>query len=573
MMKRRLHLSIDIGGSHIKGISMQLSDSYNIKEVIERVKLLPVVKVNSRLSEGSKVEDFISALDELITFMGIQRDEIISIGISTAGVVNYAGDKLLLTSSHLAALKDERWITHLKQNYTETVIICNDADAAAIGAAQLGYISGFHTYGIMPIGTGLGFTVIRNGRKWSPNFSYTLLGSIDTPVGNYDTIASASRLAEKDIDSNLINIFIKQKNQLVLDQYIKNLAGIISTASIIYGIDTILIGGGLADAAICAGFDLHKQISQYTNNNIVVKLLNEGNQLPLLGAMLLSIAEEKAQLLRRKRSYGEYTTEIPFDKTLHLQKMNPLDIVELMWSAEQSAGERLIDSLSKVAYIGGEIRDVITDGGRLIYVGSGTSGRLAAVDTVEIACTFGLSRDKVLTLISGGVADAAVDIETRFEEDASAVPEMLLANVTAKDIVIGISVSGSAYYVQSALGYAKSIGAYSVMIQEEPIEELRFCDTVISLRTGGEIVAGSTRMKAGTATKKVLNFISTTAMIGLGRVYGSYMTEVECINGKLIKRAENILNILFGINSHIAYELLKKNNFNLNEAIREYETK
>ena len=168
----------------------------------------------------------------------------------------------------------------------------------------------------------------------------------------------------------------------------------------------------------------------------------------------------------------------------------------------------------------------------------------------------------MLTFISGGITDAAIDIEQNFEEDASAVPELLMANVSQKDVVIGISVSGKAFYVQSALAYAKKEGALSVMIQAVD-KELPFCDYVLPLNTGGELIAGSTRMKAGSATKKVLNFISTTVMIRLGKVYGCYMTELECLNEKLRERAVGILRILFGLSDAEALDKLKENNYNL----------
>ena len=167
------------------------------------------------------------------------------------------------------------------------------------------------------------------------------------------------------------------------------------------------------------------------------------------------------------------------------------------------------------------------------------------------------------------MTDAVIDIETNFEEDASAVPEMLLTGINSKDVVIGISVSGSAYYVKSALALAKAYGAFSIFIEDFSHNNAPFCDKIISLNSGNEIIAGSTRMKAGTATKKVLNFLSTTAMILLGRVYGCYMIEVECINQKLIGRAVNILTQLFKIEKDDAYAILKRNELNLHKAIEE----
>lgn len=204
----------------------------------------------------------------------------------------------------------------------------------------------------------------------------------------------------------------------------------------------------------------------------------------------------------------------------------------------------------------------------MIYVGSGTSGRIASMDAVEIPCTYGFPEDRILCLISGGVADASIEIESDFEEDASAVVEMLFLNIQQNDVVIGISASGTAYYVQSALAFAKNRGAYSVIIQSDPSENtLPFCDEIIPLNSGFEVVAGSTRMKSGTATKKVLNFISSSVMIKLGKVMGPYMIDVACINNKLIERAQDILGILYHINSNEALEKLHESDMQLSRVI------
>jgi N-acetylmuramic acid 6-phosphate (MurNAc-6-P) etherase len=178
-----------------------------------------------------------------------------------------------------------------------------------------------------------------------------------------------------------------------------------------------------------------------------------------------------------------------------------------------------------------------------------------------------------LTLISGGVADAAIEIESDFEEDASAIPEMLLLNITSDDTVIGISASGNAWFVQSALAFSKSRGALTVIIQRDYAEEsLSFCDQVIPLRSGNEVVAGSTRMKAGTATKKMLNFISSAVMIGMGKVAGPYMVDMACINNKLVDRAKSILGILYNLDDLEADQSLRDAGMNLGQVIRKIQS-
>jgi N-acetylmuramic acid 6-phosphate (MurNAc-6-P) etherase len=189
---------------------------------------------------------------------------------------------------------------------------------------------------------------------------------------------------------------------------------------------------------------------------------------------------------------------------------------------------------------------------------------------VEIPCTYGLPKDRVLVVIAGGTADAAMEIEDNFEEDVSSVPEMLLLHIDTKDLVIGISASGSAWFVQSALALAKSRGAYRVLIRAAASEHsLPFCDREIPLHSGWEVVAGSTRMKAGTATKKALNFITTAATIRLGKVKGSYMIDVACINQKLVNRAIHILQTLYRVEEPASLELLERHRYDLGKAIRE----
>ena len=570
----KVYAGIDIGGTWLKGVAIELNEGTAMAEVPDLLKQQPVLKVKSRLGRESTTLEFIEAVKELLAKLLSDNQKVCGIGISTAGVVDYAGKTLEIAANHIKALTDKQWITYLESRFKVPVTLINDADAASIGAAALGYLTGFNTIGVMPIGTGLGFTVWRNGRKWTPNFSIPLLGCTYTPEGYYDEIASVSVLTALDPAKNLLNIFIEEKFQAVREHYIKNLAGIISTSHLLYGIDKIVIGGGLAEAVTAVKFPLaefltkalHKE-NLLSSAGVEIVVMPEGNALPLLGAVLLAIGEAKAQSTRIRKDHIQINTEFPLDQTIQLEKLQTTDLVRLLWNSEQEAGINMENSLPAIALVAESITQRLQEGGRLIYAGSGTSGRLAAIDTVEIACTFGFPRERVLTFISGGLADASFDIETNFEEDASSVPEMLLANISAKDIVIGISVSGSAWYAQSALGFAKFVGAYTVMIQEEDTHSLPFCNQVISLQSGNEVLAGSTRMKAGTATKKILNFLSTTVMIRLGKVHGCYMTEVECINDKLIKRAQQILGILYNLDENEAYKALSENNFVLSHTI------
>lgn len=567
-------LSLDIGGTWIKGATYscdELSNAYFHRLLPQPLKKM---KKESCLAAPFMMDDFLGSLNELIKGLLPDRTELCSIAISTAGVVDYAGKRIKIVAPHLSSLKNVAWVEWLKNEYNVPVILINDANATMLGAASLGYLNGMKTIGVMPIGTGLGFSVWRNGRIWTPSFSYTLLGCIETPHGNYDQWASIVGLAKRYPDITLEDLFKKDKHKACLQSYLEGLAKIIQTAYYMYHTKEVLIGGGLADLVVHVGFPLEEILNNWLKAHPLVdgtvplvRLLNEGNRLPLFGAAMLGYGEYMAQKNRWIKPYSAISTENAYDVSLHLEKMTHDELVRLLWKAEQEAGVRMEASLPDLSEVIGQVVERLKSGGRLFYVGAGTSGRLAAIDTVEIACTFGFPRDKILTFIAGGVADASIEIEYNFEEDASSVPEMLAASLNKNDVVVGISVSGSAYYVQSALAFAKEIGAYSVLIQEEDVNDLPFCDKIISLRTGSEIVAGSTRMKAGTATKKILNFLSTATMVSLGNVYGCYMTHLECINEKLICRAQHILQTLFGLTDNESFALLEKNRFDLNRTI------
>lgn len=572
MQGKLRYIAIDVGGSWLKGVSVAYMPGSDLKSVYGKVLQTPVVKVKSRLGEGATVEDFMLAIDDLLSLLD-EGEPVAYVGVSTAGLVDYKGSKVAFASGHLKALENDLWIKRLGEKVGAPVVLINDADAAAIGAAAAGYLNGFRTIGVMPVGTGVGFSLWRNGRRWNPHQTTPLLGSVRTPEGSYDQVAGMAAIGLQS-GEDILRFFSDPAYAARRSFYEKNLANAIYTACILYHTDQILIGGGLAEAVTEADYDLADHLQEILQPLLAnlgkqadIQIMPEGNALPLIGAFLLAIGEHVAHTGKPQLPYHRIGTETAYDEALELHRMSSKDLVYLLWKAEDEAGGKLQASLGDIAEVAEKIADAFRRGGRLIYVGAGTSGRLAAIDTVELACTFGFPRECVYTLIAGGLADAAIDIETNFEEDASSVPELLLTGINERDAVVGISASGSAYYVQSALALAKSYGAYCVLIQENHSSDAGFCDKIISLHSGREVIAGSTRMKAGTATKKILNFLSTTAMILSGKVYGCYMVEVECINQKLISRAQGILNRLFGIGEQDALELLRKNQFNLHQAI------
>jgi N-acetylmuramic acid 6-phosphate etherase len=572
-------MAIDIGGSFIKGTTLR-SEEYSEFLSSRRSNPLSNVfnkteKVVSPFYSGKGIDLFLEAIEELANKINPEAIKLAGIGISCTGVVNYHGNAIEKTTETLAVLKGGEWKKLLEAHYSCPVVIINDNDAAMIGMAELSCLQGSCTIGVMTIGTGLGFSVWRNGRRWRPGGKIPLLGSISTPVGSFNELASASKLATLGRGGSLPDALSNPVLAHERDRYFNGLAQIIITAAIVYNLDEVHVCGGLVDAASSVGFDIQAELGKYMKDappeldkSVVVKVAPEGNLLQLLGAMSLIAGESTAQSKKRIPRYSEIKTETPYNRELLLHKYSPQKIVELLLNAESEAGLQLLDSISAIADMAEKIAVNLRKGGRLIYVGAGTSGRIAAMDAVEIPCTYGLGNDRIITLIAGGVADAAVEIESNFEEDASSVPEMLLLNITESDIVIGISASGSAWFVQSALAFAASRGAYTVMIQSAmPEDPLPFCHSVIPLCSGYEVVAGSTRMKAGTATKKILNCLTTTAMILNGDVAGSYMTGLACINEKLILRAQSILQEIYHLSEEDSVKILHENDFDLKRTI------
>ena len=570
------HIAIDIGGSWIKGT---LVENYPFTTDTPILKgNFDIKRVKSPLNEYTKLSEVMNSLTELFSHFDGDLTDIDGIGISTPGIVNYHGSKLMTAGPHLNILKNESWKNELTKMFDCPVHLINDADAATIGLCELGHLEGNKTIGVMPIGTGLGFSIWRNGRRWRPGKSLPLLGNVKSGTMQYNQIVSASILASVNRENNLLKVLSNDEYSTVRKSYFINLISVIQTAAILYNLDEIILCGGLVDAAKDAHISLESEIKKHLPNpfdlfgkKVNIRIAREGNHLQLIGNLALIYGELAAKEGQMHYQYKSLDTEIPYQQNgFHPEKMKSADIIKKLWHAEQEAADDLKDSLYKIAEIVDLSVKRIENGGRIIYVGAGTSGRIAAMDAVEIPCTYGFPEDRILTLIAGGVSDSAMEIESNFEEDASAVPEMLLLNIQPNDVVIGISASGSAYYVQSALAMAKSKQAMTVMLQAKgSTVPLDFCDHLIALHSGRELIGGSTRMKAGTATKKVLNFFSSTLMMKLGKVIGSYMIDVVCTNDKLVERAQNILSELYDITPEDSLKRLKKSDMHLGKVIED----
>ena len=212
--------------------------------------------------------------------------------------------------------------------------------------------------------------------------------------------------------------------------------------------------------------------------------------------------------------------------------------------------------------------DRMMQGGRLIYIGAGTSGRLGVLDAAECGPTFSVSEDQVLALIAGGDSALRLPAEGAEDKPENGVTDLKSQKITARDSVVGIAASGRTPYVLGALAYAKEIGALTIGLTCNPNSEIsKIVDCAIEIDSGPELLAGSTRLKSGTAQKLVLNMISTMTMVRLGKTYGNLMVDLQITNGKLKDRAIRIVEKATGASRTIAEKALSDSGHEVKVAI------
>ena len=226
------------------------------------------------------------------------------------------------------------------------------------------------------------------------------------------------------------------------------------------------------------------------------------------------------------------------------------------------------DALPQIATACDAVADAIKAGGRVFYIGSGTSGRLGVCDAAECPPTFGVPYDLFNGIIAGGEKCMFKAAENAEDDPEAGKKDLQERNFCDKDILIGISASGSAAYVISAVNYAKSIGAKTVSITNNPDTELgKTAEIDICADTGPEVITGSTRMKAGTAQKIILNMISTASMVKCGCVYENLMINLRPTNKKLRRRMIGIVRDILDCSDETAEELLIKNEWSIRRAV------
>ena len=220
--------------------------------------------------------------------------------------------------------------------------------------------------------------------------------------------------------------------------------------------------------------------------------------------------------------------------------------------------------LPEIARAVDAIVKALTVGGRLIYVGAGTSGRLAVIDASECPPTFGTPPEMVQALIAGGSRALRDPVEGAEDSRPNGARDLRRASLTARDAVVGVAASGRTPYVLGALDFARRLGAVTIGVTSNPLSPLaQAAQIAIAPDTGPEIVTGSTRLKAGTAQKMVLNMLSTASMVRLGRVYDNWMAAVALTNKKLQKRGETILAQAAGVTPSASSHALRRAGHNL----------
>ena len=253
------------------------------------------------------------------------------------------------------------------------------------------------------------------------------------------------------------------------------------------------------------------------------------------------------------------TTESVNPRSADIDRLHPLEIVRLINREDRMVIDAVAAAELQIARTVELAEEAFRGGGRLIYMGAGTSGRLGVLDASECPPTFSTPPEMVVGLIAGG--DGALRRAVEGAEDCpeGGAEDLKKIGLTFRDVVVGIATSGRTPYVLGGLAYAREISATTVGVvcnQESELEPL--CDVVICAVVGSEIVSGSTRLKAGSATKLILNSITTAAMIRLGKTYGNLMVDVRATNKKLIARSRRLVRLLTGIGDVEADQLLER---------------
>ncbi len=262
----------------------------------------------------------------------------------------------------------------------------------------------------------------------------------------------------------------------------------------------------------------------------------------------------------KNNDYRILTEQINLNSS-DLDTKSTYEIVQLFSEADKEPQKAVNKSIPQIVKAIDEITLRLKSNGRLFYIGSGTSGRLGVLDASECPPTFCTTPDLVQGIIAGGESSLTRSSESLEDLSELSIIDLKDKNFSKNDVLIGITASGKTPYVVEALKYSKGLNSLTISISSVPISDSNLKNDIdIRLITGPEILAGSTRLKAGTATKMALNIISTSVMIKLGKVYGNRMIDLSVTNEKLLERSLGILLDIGSVNKEVGLKLLKKTN-------------
>lgn len=262
------------------------------------------------------------------------------------------------------------------------------------------------------------------------------------------------------------------------------------------------------------------------------------------------------------------TTESRNLNTSNIDKVSTLEMVKIINNEDKKVAEAVEKEIPKIAQSIDYIVERIKKGGRLIYIGAGTSGRLGILDASECPPTYGVSEELIQGIIAGGHEAIFRAKEGAEDSKELAIEDLKLKKLSSNDIVVGIAASGRTPYVVGGLEYGNQIGALTISITCNSDSEVSKTSQIsIAPIVGAEVITGSTRLKSGTAQKLVLNMLSTGSMIKLGKVYGNLMVDVKATNKKLIERAKKIVCEATGIEKNLAEDILLKTDYDVKLSI------
>ncbi len=270
--------------------------------------------------------------------------------------------------------------------------------------------------------------------------------------------------------------------------------------------------------------------------------------------------------MNESRKTGHLITEKINPRTVDLDKCSSAELVGLILNEDRTITDAIEKVRSDIASAVDLIVGKLRNGGRIFFIGAGTSGRLGVMEAAECPPTFGTDPELIQAIIAGGKGAVWQSVEGAEDRGEDAVLALSEAGLSSEDVLVGIAASATTPYVQSALKHAQEMGSGRILVTCNPVQE-DSADVVISLLVGPEALVGSTRMKAGTATKMVLNMLTTASMVLLGKTYGNLMVDVQPRSSKLRDRAQRIVVHIGNVDEKSALELLEKSGWDVKSSV------